>query len=412
MLRERKARLGALLAVAILLVSLLGACGRSDDGSSSGEASGDGPYRIGFTDSLSGPSAFIGQQSLAGLRTAIDYVNAEGGVNGRKIKLIAHDYGGTPQGGIAAVRELSSQDVLAIYGLPVSSVLEAAARNVERAGIPLITTGGTEATLIPAQKYIFQADATSVSDAEPMAAFAADLLGGSGTVTLAPIETAGSAEWANNIQSEWAQRHGLTVDGSTVLPLTSADISTQAQRVARTGADAILTEAVGALLATFVDEVRGAGYQGPIVAFHTAGSYDILEKLEDDQVYILGEIYPPGESAEGKPGLKRYRDALKAAGTVADANGSNIFPLGYIGGVILVEALEKCGENCSSSDLQEALDNLSFDTEGLTAAPEISFTPEVHQGLRGGFFYHWKDGAIVPALDGKVFENSTYNTAD
>ena len=46
------------------------------------------PIRIAFANSLSGPSAPAGTESLVATQLAIDEVNAKGGVNGRPIELV------------------------------------------------------------------------------------------------------------------------------------------------------------------------------------------------------------------------------------------------------------------------------------------------------------------------------------
>src|SRR6476620_1664810 len=54
------------------------------------------PIRIAFANSLSGPSAPAGTESLVAMQLAIDEVNAEGGVNGRSIELVLFDDASDP----------------------------------------------------------------------------------------------------------------------------------------------------------------------------------------------------------------------------------------------------------------------------------------------------------------------------
>src|SRR5260370_3598575 len=54
------------------------------------------PIRIAFANSLSGPSAPPGTESLVATQLAIDEVNAKGGVNGRPIELVLFDDSSTP----------------------------------------------------------------------------------------------------------------------------------------------------------------------------------------------------------------------------------------------------------------------------------------------------------------------------
>ena len=54
------------------------------------------PIRIAFANSLSGPSAPAGTESLVATQLAIDEVNAKGGVNGRPIELVLFDDASNP----------------------------------------------------------------------------------------------------------------------------------------------------------------------------------------------------------------------------------------------------------------------------------------------------------------------------
>ena len=46
---------------------------------------------------LTGPVSYLGQQELAGLRVAVDEINASGGINGLSLNLIAEDTQGNPK---------------------------------------------------------------------------------------------------------------------------------------------------------------------------------------------------------------------------------------------------------------------------------------------------------------------------
>ena len=72
---------------------------------------------VGTIQDLSGPIAAYGKQARNGLQMRADEVNALGGVNGRKVKLIAEDHGYDPRRALLAAQKLVTQDkVFAILG--------------------------------------------------------------------------------------------------------------------------------------------------------------------------------------------------------------------------------------------------------------------------------------------------------
>src|SRR3984893_16589365 len=88
---------------------------------------------------LEGPASALGQGMRAGIQAAFDEVNARGGVNGRKLKLISRDHGYEPDRAIAMTKKLIEEDkVFALIG-PVGTPTSAAAQPIATAAnVPFI----------------------------------------------------------------------------------------------------------------------------------------------------------------------------------------------------------------------------------------------------------------------------------
>ena len=68
------------------------------------------PVKIGFTGPLSGSLSLLGQGVRDGVEVYVQYINEQGGVNGRKIEFIAEDDAYEPMRTVAAAKKLSEQD--------------------------------------------------------------------------------------------------------------------------------------------------------------------------------------------------------------------------------------------------------------------------------------------------------------
>src|SRR5690349_9126633 len=66
--------------------------------------------KLGMWTPLTGPTALLGTSERDAIEIAIEEVNAVGGVNGRKLKLVAYDDAGSPQEALTTVRRLIDQD--------------------------------------------------------------------------------------------------------------------------------------------------------------------------------------------------------------------------------------------------------------------------------------------------------------
>ena len=65
---------------------------------------------VGTIQDLSGPLAGFGKQARAGMQLAIAEINEQGGINGRKLKLLVEDDGYDPKKSVLAAQKLVNQD--------------------------------------------------------------------------------------------------------------------------------------------------------------------------------------------------------------------------------------------------------------------------------------------------------------
>ena len=127
------------------LLLLLTAC--------AGEKSGE--VLVGEYGSLTGSEATFGQSTHNGILIALDELNAAGGVNGRKVRLVTEDDQSKAEEAANAVTKLiSSDNVLAILGEVASSNSLAAAPICQSNKIPMITPSSTYPGITKVGDYI------------------------------------------------------------------------------------------------------------------------------------------------------------------------------------------------------------------------------------------------------------------
>ena len=69
---------------------------------------------IGSIQDLSGPIAGFGKQARSGMLLRVDEINEQGGINGRKLKLLVEDSGYDPKKAVLAAQKLVNQDKIFI----------------------------------------------------------------------------------------------------------------------------------------------------------------------------------------------------------------------------------------------------------------------------------------------------------
>jgi branched-chain amino acid transport system substrate-binding protein len=116
---------------------------------------------IGAPNSLSGGYAEGGRQAVAGLKIAIDEINAKGGIKslkGAKLKLVSADTSSDiPSQAALVTRRLIQQDkAVMLMGAHVSTMTISAQIEAERAEVPIITTSYADAIVSKGMKYTFK----------------------------------------------------------------------------------------------------------------------------------------------------------------------------------------------------------------------------------------------------------------
>jgi branched-chain amino acid transport system substrate-binding protein len=160
-----------LISLAVLSFGLLGCPPKEGTGTTTSAAGGD--ILIGEYGSMTGPQATFGQSTHNGIMMAADEVNAAGGINGRKIKVMSEDDQSKQEEAANAVTKLISQNnVLAIIGEVASSASIAAAPICQSNKVPMITPSSTNDEVTKKGDYIFRICFTDSYQGEYQAVFA------------------------------------------------------------------------------------------------------------------------------------------------------------------------------------------------------------------------------------------------
>ncbi|MFN7453399.1 MAG: ABC transporter substrate-binding protein [Pseudobdellovibrionaceae bacterium] len=132
---------------------------------------------VGHFGSMTGADATFGQSTDEGIRLAIDEVNAAGGVNGKKIKLITMDTQGKSEEAASVVTRLIEQEkVVAVLGEVASTRSLAAAPIAQAKKIPMITPSSTNPKVTEVGDYIFRVCFIDPFQGTVMAKFAVENL--------------------------------------------------------------------------------------------------------------------------------------------------------------------------------------------------------------------------------------------
>lgn len=148
---------------------LLSACSSAPKGSGSGEggdAAGGNKIEgdevvIGMNMELSGKVAAYGSAEKEGIDLAVETINNDGGIDGKKIKLVSKDNKSDNNEAATIATNLTTNDkVVAMVGPATSGAVKSAIPNATKAQVPVVTPSGTDDAITlqngKVQEYVFR----------------------------------------------------------------------------------------------------------------------------------------------------------------------------------------------------------------------------------------------------------------
>lgn len=153
------------LALALLFAGVLGGC------------TGRGKILIGFSGQLTGVHSDLGVGARNGAQLAVEHINNQGGVAGRKLELIVENDENTPEGAIEADKKHIEMGVVAIIGHITSSQTLAALPRLRREELPLVSPTTSTPLLSGRRDNFFRLNPSSDRSAAVMGRYACERLG-------------------------------------------------------------------------------------------------------------------------------------------------------------------------------------------------------------------------------------------
>jgi len=113
--------------------------------------------KIGAIFAVTGGASFLGAPEARTVKMMVAQINAKGGINGKKIKLIIKDSGGSPAKAISFAKQLIEEDkVFAIIGPSTSGETMKIKNICEKAKTILMSCAAAEVIVNPVAKYVFK----------------------------------------------------------------------------------------------------------------------------------------------------------------------------------------------------------------------------------------------------------------
>jgi ABC-type branched-subunit amino acid transport system substrate-binding protein len=355
-------------------------------------------YVIGVTGALTGPPAGTNAPPIEGLRLYVDRLNAAGGVNGKRIRLIVLDDGAEPSKAAANAKRLITQDNVGLLILAsLSSTYAPVIAETKRANVPLMFMGAVcpKEVYPPAETLQFCTTAYAGGyDSRATLAFIKETAKEPvriGLVAMAIPLSRGEIDYAET----QSKADGMTPVDKEVIPPPTADYTPFATKLKDANPNWIFSWAPWVTQVKTFEALRRLGWQADYITWAHIEAEGELARLKDGRFFVIGAN-------------SLFQDSLPIQKQIVDAakQGNVRYPAeqlteGWIGGLVLEAALKRAGWPANPAKIRAAMEDVKVDTQGLRGGP-IEWSKDNHFRTRQYYrVYRWDPAksAVTVAKD-------------
>lgn len=227
--------------------------------------------KLGAVLSVTGPAAFLGEPEKRTLELYVDKINASGGVNGEKIRLIVYDDGADAnKARLFAQRLIDDDGVVAIIGSTLTGPSLAIGSVATEAKIPVMALGGGVQIAEPVKPWVFKIGHT---DRMACQKIFEDLK--ARNLTRVGL-IAGTDSFGNSMRTEClaqAKEYGVTIAADERHGPQDSDITPQLTNIRGTaGLQAVIHAGFGETATVLTRNYRQLGIQLPLYESHGVAS--------------------------------------------------------------------------------------------------------------------------------------------
>jgi branched-chain amino acid transport system substrate-binding protein len=293
---------------------------------------------IGEYGSLTGGTATFGQSTHKGIMMATEEINAQGGLLGKKVKVLTEDDQSKPEEAKTAVLKLIKQNqVIAVLGEVASSRSLAAAPECQKAKIPMVSPASTNPKVTEVGDYIFRACFVDTFQGMAMARYAFDKLKAKKVAILKDIKNDYSVGLAEFFEKTFKQLGGEIIQSESY---SEGDIEFRAQLTAikAKSPDAIYVPGYYTEVGLIARQARELGIAVPLMG---GDGWDSPKTLEIGGNSVNGCYFTNHYAADDpNPVVQGFIEKFKKEhDEVPDA----MAVLGYDAARILFDAIKRAG---------------------------------------------------------------------
>lgn len=319
------------------------------------QSGSDGSILLGQSVALTGPLGEIGGEYRSGAMLWFDHVNASGGINGRRIRLISIDDRNDVDLAVLNVRNLVEKEkVLAVFGQFGTGPTRAAFSSTIHQGVPVFAPyTGADSLRDYGNRYLFHVRA---SYGDELRHTVAQLLT-TGVRSVAVVyqeDGFGQAALHGAVKALQQQKSEAVV--TAAIPVSpTIDVAPAVTAISAKRPAAIIMCCAGNAAVAFVRKYREAGAPAQYYALSEVGSKLLASELGSAARGIVVSQVVPSPWSTVSPISLEYQTLRGKKNAVASSYGSLE---GFIAAKVFCEGLRRAGSGLTREGLVDALESM------------------------------------------------------
>jgi branched-chain amino acid transport system substrate-binding protein len=310
-------------------------------------ASCPSPIPLGLTTALTGNTALLGTQARNGVEFAVDEINANGGIGGKKLALATEDTGASSTDALNVMNRILEGKPIVVFGSMISPHVFAQTEVVTKSETPFLVGATNAKVTAQGSKWLFRTHVHDGQLADLIPEYLVKSLGKTKPGIMAVADDYGLGA-SKGIQASLAKLKVAPVAVTSYAP-SDKDMSAQLLEIKDKGADSLILFGRPADVTLVIKQMNDLGIKLPTIGNASIVAQTTLNNLtaaEADGGYAIGGMIPQ-TSSDPKilDWAKRVQDKYKVP--------ADNFTVSYYDTVYMLKSIiEKVG--CDKAAIRDA----------------------------------------------------------
>jgi branched-chain amino acid transport system substrate-binding protein len=387
---SRSRSLGFTLAGAFILTGASIAAGQTTPGVS------DKEIVIGSCSALEGPSHTLGVQTVTGAQAYFSMVNDEGGVHGRKLRLVAYDDSYDPAKTQICFDQLTKENVFALgffVGTPTAVKYVPMA---EGAKIPLVGLfTGAQTLYAPLRHWVVNVRASYFDETREQIDGLWNAMAYRKIGVIYPDDAFGAAVLEGVKQA--LKTHGADPAAVASYPRQTANVGGAIDIVRASDPQAVVVVGPPNTVAPILKQAHAGGWKPLFLTVSFVGTDElILQAGADADGMVITQVVPPYYLTDLKT-VALYRRALAQYSPKETPNFVSLE--GFVDAMVMAEGLKRAGKDLTREGLIRGIESIHDVDLGLGPQLKLDYSAKDHKGFDHVIPTVVRSGRAVPFTD-------------